>query len=411
MKKAAVFLLIPIIFLLLGWRIYQHLTGAPTAVSRGGKPAVAVLTETVERKTMRREVEFTGSLVPASRFEVAPKVAGRLETLRVNIGDILRRGDLVAILDNEEYSLAVAQAAAELEVSRANLAETRSALDMAAREYERIRELRDQKVVSVAELDGVEAQYRAAEAKQQVSMAQIRQREAALQSAEVRLAYTRIHVVWEDGADERRVAERFVDEGAMLRVNDPLVSVVDIRTVVAVVYVIERDFSEIRIGQAATITTDAWPDKHFDGRVIRKAPVLREESRQARVEIQISNPEELLAPGMFVRARLLMAVHEDAVVVPATALVSRNGVQGVFLADIRNMTAHFIPVRPGISSGGEVEIISPEIDGLIITLGHHLLDDQSRILLPERTSETLKKPVPEGARLNLGLPTMQRNPA
>lgn len=411
MKKALVFLIVMIFSGLFGWRIYHHLSDAPPAAPRGGKPAVAVLVEKVERKTMHREAQFTGSLVPASRFEVAPKVAGRLETLRVNIGDVLRRGDLVAVLDNEEYALDVTQARAELEVSRANLAETRSALDVAAREYERIRELREQKVVSEAELDGIEAQYRAAEARQQVAMAQIRQREAALQSAEVRLAYTRIHAAWQDGADERRVAERYVDEGAMLRVNDPLVSVVDIRTVIAVVYVIERDFPEISVGQTAVITTDAYPDVSFEGRIIRKAPVLREESRQARVEIEIANPEELLAPGMFVRASLLLAVRENAVAVPAAALISRNGVQGVFLADTRDMTARFVPVQPGITTGTEVEIIAPEIDGLVITLGHHLLDDQSRILLPEITSENLRKIVPEGAGIDPGPPAVQRNPA
>jgi multidrug efflux pump subunit AcrA (membrane-fusion protein) len=187
--------------------------------------------------------------------------------------------------------------------------------------------------------------------------------------------------------------------------------VVDIRTVIAVVYVIERDFPEISVGQTAVITTDAYPDVSFEGRIIRKAPVLREESRQARVEIEIANPEELLAPGMFVRASLLLAVHENAVVVPAAALVSRNGVQGVFLADTRDMTARFLPVQPGITTGEEVEIIAPEFDGLVITLGHHLLDDQSRILLPEITSETLKKTLPEGACIEPGPSAVQRKPA
>jgi RND family efflux transporter MFP subunit len=332
--------------------------------------------------------------------------------LRVNIGDVLRRGDLVAVLDSEEYTLAVVQARAELEVSRANLAETRSALDVAAREYERIRELRNQKVVSEAELDGVEAKYRAAEAKHQVSMAQIRQKEAALQSAEVRLSYTRIHAAWQNGADERRVGERFVDEGAMLRVNDPVVSVVDIRKVTAVVYVIERDFPEIRVGQIAGITTDARPDMQFEGRVIRKAPVLREESRQARVEMEIDNPEELLAPGMFVRASILIDEHENALVVPVEALVQRNGVQGVFTVDMDNMTASFVPVRPGIRTRTEVEIIEPDIDGWVITLGHHLLEDQTSILLPEdHGGDDALSTRSSGIRIDMPLPAIQRDPA
>jgi RND family efflux transporter MFP subunit len=402
--RKILFLTILIILLsFMGWRIYHHLTGAPAVVSRDRKPAVAVMTEPVQRKTMRREAEFTGSLMPASSFELAPKVAGRLDALHVNIGDTLRRGDLVAVLDNEEYALAVAQAAAELEVGRAHLAETRSGLDVAAREYERIRDLREQKVVSEAELDTAEAHYQAAEAKHEVAMAQIRQRQAALQSAEVRLSYTRIHATWRDGVDERRVAERFVDEGAMLSVNDPVISVVDIKKVIAVVYVIERDFPEIRIGQTAVIAADAWPDRHFEGRIIRKAPVLREESRQARVEIEIDNSDELLAPGMFVRARLLFAVHEDAVAVPVSALLQRNGVQGVFLADTRDMRARFIPVRTGIVSRTEVEILAPEIDGLVITLGQHLLEDHSPILITEEMVE-------EGA-LSFHLPDRTPEPA
>jgi RND family efflux transporter MFP subunit len=173
----------------------------------------------------------------------------------------------------------------------------------------------------------------------------------------------------------------------MLRANDPIVSVVDLSTVVAVIYVIERDFPEIRLGQRASVTTDAYPDRTFQGTVVRKAPVLKEESRQARVEIEVPNPDGALAPGMFVRAEIQFDEHPDATVVPVSALVRRNGRRGVFLVDREEMTARFMPVRPGIVEGRVAEVSDPPLEGLVVTLGQHLLADGAKIRLPDAEPE------------------------
>ncbi len=298
---------------LLGWQIYARIQ-EQAAAQAGGRPGgapVPVEVTPVRTATVRDVAEFTGTLLPRAQFVVAPKVSGRLEKLLVDIGDEVKNGDLVAELDSEEYEQQVAQAGAELEVSKANLAESRSALDVADREFQRAKELREQKVASEAELDQAEAHYRAAEAKHQVALAQIKQRDAALKTAQVRLSYTRIQAAWQDGAGPRLIAERFADQGAMLRANDPIVSVVDVSTVIAVINVIERDFPDVLIGQPAVITTDAYGDREFSGCIARRAPVLKEESRQARVEVEIPNPDGLLAPGMFVRARIQFAEHDE----------------------------------------------------------------------------------------------------
>jgi RND family efflux transporter MFP subunit len=276
----------------------------------------------------------------------------------------------------------VAQARAELEVSKANLADCQSTLDVAGRQFQRAKDLREQKVASEAELDEAQANYRAAEAKHQVAEAQIRQKDAALKTAEVRFSYTSIRAAWEDGTGPRRIAERFVDEGAMLKANDPIVSVVDLSSVTAVVYVIERDFPQIQVGQEATVMTDAYADRQFTGKVVRLAPVLKEESRQARVEIEIPNRDGLLAPGMFVRARIQFAEHPGATVVPVSALVRRNGNQGVFLADTEAMRGHFVAVRVGIVDGNLAEVLEPKLEGTVVTLGQHLLEDGAAIVLP-----------------------------
>ena len=365
-----------------GWRVYVKLDEAQKPGRRRDRGrAVAVAVKPVRKQTIRDVAEFTGALLPKSRFVVAPKVPGRLDKLLVNIGDKLKKGDLIAVLDGEEYAQQVIQAKAELEVRRANAAEARSVLELARREFERAKSLRRTQVASEAELDEAGARLQAAEAKYQVTQAQIRQMEAALKSAQVRLSYTRIHAGWDDkGA--RQVAERFVDDGSMLKANDPIVSVVDTSVVIAVINVIERDFPQVRVGHLATITTDAYEDREFKGRIVRVAPVLKEESRQARVEVEIPNRDGLLAPGMFVRARIQFAEHKDVPVVPVSSLVRRGGREGVFVADLKEKKGRFVPVRIGIREGEVAEVLSPKIEGMVVSLGHHLLEDGGAISLP-----------------------------
>jgi multidrug efflux pump subunit AcrA (membrane-fusion protein) len=374
---------------------------------------------------MRDVAQFTGTLISKSRFVVAPKVSGRLEKLLVNIGDPVKDGDPVAVLDSAEYDQQVAQATAELEVSRANLADARSARDLAEAEYVRAKELWEQKVASEAERDQAKARYDAAKAKYDVADAQIKQRQAALNAAKVRQSYTRIHATWSEETpaprkDQKRVvAERFIDAGSMLRANDPIVSIVQTDPVIAVVHVIEEDYPGIDIGQGATIRTDAWPDKTFPGTVVRKAPVLREESRQARVEIEIPNPEvetgqtvalvdesgseigsrpevkRLLAPGMFVRVRVELAQREAATAVPAAAISRREGKVGVFVPDEEGRKANFVPVTTGITErddeGEWVQIIEPAIHGEVVTQGQHLLETGGAITV-------VRGDAPPGAR-------------
>ena len=175
-------------------------------------------------------------------------------------------------MDDDEYAQQVEQAKAELAVAEANVQESESALAVEQREFERAQALREKKIASESDFDTARARYEAVEARNKVAIAQVAQRSAALAAAQVRLSYTRIAAEWEDSAGKRFIGERFVDEGAMLRANDPIVSVIDISTLTAVVYVIERDYSQISVGQEALVTTEALPGKTFTGTVKRLAP-------------------------------------------------------------------------------------------------------------------------------------------
>ncbi len=347
-----------------------------------GKPPVAVEIAKVSRSDIRDIGNFSGTLSPRSSFTVAPKVAGRLKRLTVDIGDVVRSGQVIAELDDEEYVQDVLQARADLAVAEAQEVQRKSALELATRELQRMQTLRDKDFVSESDMDQAQSEYNAAYANHQVAIAQLGKSKSELKTAEVRQSYTRIKVSWDDGLATRVVGERYVDEGAMLTVNSAIVSILDNSVMTAEIDVIERDYPKIQLNQPAAINTDAFPGEDFVGKINRIAPMLQESSRQAKVEIDVPNPNGELKPGMFARVQIEFRTHSDAIVIPTSAIARRNEREGVFIIDRDTMTAKFTEIQTGIRQDDRIEILSPEIKGEIVTLGHHLLEDGGAIRLP-----------------------------
>lgn len=368
------------------WQVYRVVFGSGSETDASRQAAVAVALSPVRKMTINDIGLFTGSLQPRSQFIAAPKIYGRLEKVLVNIGDKVSYNQLIAEIDDDEYAQQAEKARAELEVIRATLEETRSSMEMVRREFDRVKALYSQEIASEADYDVARASFTAQEARYKVALARVAEREAAWKEAQVRLSYTRIRVSWEEGErnDQYRVVgERFKDDGAMLTPNTPIVSILDINSLIAVIHVIERDYPKVRVGMEAEITTDAFPGRTFTGRIVRIAPLLKETSRQARVEVEIANLDHLLKPGMFIRASLVYGQHENATVIPVVALSRRNGKQGVFLAEEQKTRVRFIPVNVGIVNGELAELLEPEISGSVVSLGQHLLEDGAPIIATE----------------------------
>jgi RND family efflux transporter MFP subunit len=383
MKKLFFVLFASAILAGLGWLTYRRIVSAGDIGFERRAAAVAVEVQPVYKNVIKDVGIFTGSLEPRSQFVVAPKVSGWLKQLLVNFGDTVQRNQVIAIIDDAEFTQHLEQARAELQVAKANAENCASDLELAKREYERAKTLREKQIASASELDESEAALNSCRTKLKVSLAQVAQKEAALKAAELRLSYTKVQAFWESDEQSRVVGERFVDEGALLQVNQPIVSILENDTLTAVVYVVEKDYPKIKLDQRAIITTDAYPAKTFSGTIVRIAPLLLESSRQARVELEIPNTEMLLKPGMFIRAKIEFASHNNATLVPLAALVRRNGTQGVFIIDKENLKAGFVPVTVGIINNEMAEILEPDISGLVATLGNHLLEGGADVTLPE----------------------------
>jgi RND family efflux transporter MFP subunit len=375
-----------VIIAVAAWLVVKSLTGkAQGAGQRTGTVAVEIAP--IVEGPIRDLGLFSGTLVPKSQFVVAPKVSGKLNKLYVDIGDRLTNGQLIAEIEDEEYQQQLIQAEADLNMARANLEEARSAVELSRRDLERAESLHKKKIMSDSQMDAARAQFNAQESRSKVTAAQLSNRESAVEAARVRLSYTQITAAWEKGSGVRYVGERFVHEGALLSRNSEIISVIELQPITAVIYATEKEYFRIQPGQDVAITSTAFPERAFQGKVTRVAPLLKETSRQARVEIDIDNADDSLKPGMFVNAAIEFARRDKVKLVPFSSLVQRENQSGVFIADMGKKKAFFKPVKVGIVEGETAEVLDPaDLSGYAVVLGQHLLQDGMNIILPERMS-------------------------
>ncbi|MEJ2689572.1 MAG: efflux RND transporter periplasmic adaptor subunit [Deltaproteobacteria bacterium] len=351
------------------------------SAKRQGSPA-PVEVAVIEHGPITLRRTFSGTLEARAEFMVAPKVGGRVEKLTVNLADPVERGQVVAELDNGEYVQAVAQARADLAVAKANLGEAKSALTIAGREFERIKTLKKRGVASETQYDAAFAEQAAKQTQLEVAAAQVTRAEALLKSANIRLGYTKVTADWSGGEDRRLVAERFVDEGHTVSANTPLLLIVELDPITGIINVTEKDYARLRVGQTATLGTDAYPGEEFIGRIDRISPVFKQATRQARVELTIDNPRFRLKPGMFIRATVELDHLAEATIIPVQAVTERGDRTGVFVVKGETMTVAWRPVRVGIREGERVQVEGDGLDGRVVTLGQQLIEDGSTIAIP-----------------------------
>ncbi len=339
---------------------------------------------------------FTGTLEASAEVVVAPRVAGNVERLSVDIGDPVENGQVIAWIDDDELVQAVAQAEADQAVGRATLEEAEASANLAKRVLARQTQLQQEGIASSAELESAEAADAASRAMVAVAKARVVRSEASLETARVRLGQTRIVAEWEpatpssparpagdgDGSPtgpSRYIAERFVDVGSIVNSSTPILSLVALDPIVAVIFVPERDFSRLAVDQRASFATDAYPGQSFEGRVARIAPVFRRSTRQVRVELEVANADLRLRPGMFVRATLELDHTDSATIVPVDALTARVGVEGVFVLPHGGKTVRWAPVQRGLQEGGQVQVLGDGLSGRVVILGQELCDDGGEV--------------------------------
>jgi len=288
----------------------------------------------------------TATLEPEKDAVILAKTDGELLELRVEEGDWVTSGQLLAVLDGATQQVA--------------LDEARARLHAVERELERVRALHEQELASDKDLHDVQAEFE--------------QAHALAQGAQLRVAHTRVAAPFAG-----RITERFVDRGQTVATGGELYALVDPDPLLARVYLPEREALKVSPGQPVRVVPDTDPSVAFDGEVLRIAPIVDARTGTVKVTCRVAEEEtRLLRPGSFVRVRVETDVHRNVLVIPKRSLVPEGAQPYVFKAVADSAVK--IPVATGYSGEELVEVLEGVAVGeRVVTVGHGGLKTGSKI--------------------------------
>ncbi len=323
-------------------------------------------------------VVANGYVVARTKAAVSAKIPGRLASLEVSEGSVVRKGDVIARLDNADYEAAAAQAEAQVATARATLVELEADRDELQREFVRTRDLRAQNpnLVSAQDAEAADSRARQGEARVQAQRARVDAAAAGLRFAQANLENTYVRAPF-SGTVLRKEAE--VGEVVAPSVGGGLtrgavVTMADLGTLEVEVDVNEAYIARVRGGQRARITLDAYPDTGFAGNVRQVVPTADRQRATVQVKVAILDRDPRILPEMGAKVEFL----EDAaragaapaprrIMVPAAAVRSENGASVVWI--VRNDRVERREVDAGPVSGNLRDIRSGLSGGELLLVG------------------------------------------
>jgi RND family efflux transporter MFP subunit len=319
----------------------------------GGQPRVPMTVElgAAKRGDVAAHLTVVGNLIGLQTVAIAPRTGGRLLSVNVQLGDRVRRGQVLAKVEDREIVEQVRAAEASQEVAKATIRQREADLNVAKLNFDRSKNLYERQLLAKQALDDAESRHLAAVAQLDLSTAQLSANAARLEELKINLQHTSV-----TSPVDGFVASRTVDPGAMVNTNTSIASVVDISRLRLVVNVVERDLRLVNTGDIAAVEVDAYPGEKFSGRIARVAPVLDPATRTAQMEVEIPNNDNRLKPGMYARINLTVEERKHTLVVPKNAVIDFENKRGVWMPSAENR-AQFAPIELGIEGTDQIEIL------------------------------------------------------
>lgn len=344
------------------------------AVESASPRPVSVRAIPVELKQLRRNVESVGSLFPLDEVTVSSEVEGRVEQVLVDVGDHVSTGQTIVKVVQTELQLTLDQQRASLQQARARLglgdnAEEfrdvrnapevkKAAADLADAEqkYLRAKTLFEQGLLPKQSFDEAESRHNAAKAAYDLSVQTVENLRAALaqSKAATSLAQKKVGDSNIRAPFAGQVKERTVTQGQYLKVQTPVMVIVNIDPMRVRLRVPEKMAAWVKTGQEVSVTVEAYPGRTFKGKITRINPSVDQQTRAFEVEALIDNRESLLKPGFFAKATIPSNYVVDALFVPEDALLYVYGVYKVFVIDGNTVKEREVKIGEHSSDGVEV---------------------------------------------------------
>lgn len=300
------------------------------------KIVLPVKAAVAKRGNISQTLNFSGNIDAVKRASIAPLSPGRIKKIYVNEGDYVKEGQLLAKMDDYGLQQALAN------------------LQQLQEDYQRLKTLYERGSATAQQYGQIKAAYDAAKAGY----------ENLKNSVELRAPYA------------GTIIGRHFNEGEIYNGSPgmdgvaAIVALAQLGMMKIEVMVPEQEFVLLRTGLSVEIRTDAIPDTVFEGKITTVNPALNRMSRSARVTIEIRNPGYRLKPGMFARVKVATSSKKDVVVIPAPAVVSRDGEQIVFTVENKAVPfttkPQIVKVQTGIVNDEMAEIVSGLQEGTVV---------------------------------------------
>lgn len=316
----------------------------------------------VSRQTIYRTLSVPGTVVPYQQAKLYGMVAGYLDEIRYDIGDFVKKDDLIAKIAVPELETELKRYAAELKRYKAALKRDQANHNLMNIIYKRLANIQGKNpdMVSVEQVDEARGKYEVAQAEVELAKAMIGIANSNYQRIKVLLSYSEIRAPY-----DCIITTRWVDPGALIQTAtssqkdaSPIVHVMDIDTVRIQFYVPETDVPFIKIGNTIRLGSKELTGKVFEGRITRFARALKEETRSMLAEVEIPNKEHQLKAGMYTIVTVVLEEHHNAITVPAEVVVTE--LDKAYVYTVENGIVEKFPVQMGIDDGVQIEIL----DGL-----------------------------------------------
>lgn len=388
--------------------------------------AVAVNVQQVQLGSMESYIKVSTQVSANSSVDVIPKVGGTVESLNVEVGDLVSAGQLLFVVDDTDLQISAQTALAGIQQAQAGvnsaqaqynsavggssqsqLDSARTAMesakinyDDAAKNLERTKELFAVGGASQTEVEALESgvelarqQYEAAKNQydllndkilkesEAAAAAGVRQAQAGVESArsqynsiQNQIANTRVKA-----EVSGMVASNNVTVGGTVSMGAPAMTIMDIDTVKVVLGVSDQAINQIAIGSTVYVTISAASDEVFEGHVSNIAPAPDNQTMLYPVEVELKNPDHLIKPGMFASAKLVLSAQDGVISLPINAVVSKNDETYVFVLQDDN-TVKKVSVQTGMTNDESIEIVSGLAEGdQVVIRGQDYLVDGSTV--------------------------------
>ena len=375
-------------------------------------PVVSVQTTAARRTTISQVISADAVVFPLQQAILTPKITSTIKTFLVQRGSRVRKGQLLAILENADLSAAAEQSKGEFEQAEAGYATTtgaslpeqiqkaeldtaaaKSALDAQQQVYNSRKELFEQGGIPRRDFDSAQVSLMQARSQYEQAQKQVDDlhrigKEQALKSAsgqlaaakgkflgaQAQLSYSEIKSPI-DGV----VTERPQYPGELAAANQPLLIVMDLSKLIAKAHIAQTEAVGLKAGDPAELQVPGSGES-VKGRVSLVSPALDPGSTTIEVWVETTKPDSVLKPGMTVQVQIAAATAKDALTVPASAIFKNaDGASFVLIAGA-DEKAHSRTVETGLQGAGEVQILSGIKEGeAVITSGGYALPDSTSI--------------------------------